>query len=155
MESPFRVRSQSFWVSIVRGQDGGLVDAGRRFAGVAEAARGQQAAEADLGDHAVGRRQVLEAVVGEPAADALLGHQERGATGGVRAAQGYQAASILIIGQLSIAKWRDVIGEPTFADAILNRIVHDAHRIDLDGPSLRKAIAEIINDNAVDHPERK
>ena len=33
--------------------------------------------------------------------------------------------------------------EPTFADAILDRIVHNAHRIDLVGPSMRKAIAEI------------
>ena len=34
--------------------------------------------------------------------------------------------------------WHDVIGEPTFADAILDRLVHNACRISLDGPSLRK-----------------
>jgi len=47
------------------------------------------------------------------------------------------------------------LGEPTFADAILDRIVHNAHRIDLDGPSLRKTIAENINANAVDRVEGK
>ena len=31
-----------------------------------------------------------------------------------------------------------VIGEPTFADAILDRIVHNAYRLELDGPSMRK-----------------
>ena len=51
--------------------------------------------------------------------------------------------------------WHDVIGEPTFADAILDRIVHNAHRINLDGPSMRKTIAENFNANDVDHAERK
>ena len=45
--------------------------------------------------------------------------------------------------------------QPTFADAILDRIVHNAHRIDLVGPSMRKAIAENINANAIDHTEQK
>ena len=45
--------------------------------------------------------------------------------------------------------------KPTFADAILDRIVHNAHRIDLVGPSMRKAIAENINANAIDHTEQK
>jgi DNA replication protein DnaC len=31
-----------------------------------------------------------------------------------------------------------MIGDPTFADAILDRLFHNAHRLDLDGPSLRK-----------------
>ena len=34
--------------------------------------------------------------------------------------------------------WHEVIGEPTFADAILDRIVHNAYRLALDGPSMRK-----------------
>ncbi|WP_460020845.1 ATP-binding protein [Magnetospira thiophila] len=53
----------------------------------------------------------------------------------------YQNASILITSQLPVDKWHDVIGEPTFADAILDRIVHNAHRLDLDGPSMRKTMA--------------
>ena len=67
----------------------------------------------------------------------------------------YNAAAVLITSQLPLEKWHDVIGEPTFADAILDRIVHNAHRIDLDGPSMRKTIAENINANAVDHVEGK
>lgn len=46
--------------------------------------------------------------------------------------------SILITSQLPVDKWHDVIGEPTFADAILDRIVHNAFRLELDGPSMRK-----------------
>lgn len=53
----------------------------------------------------------------------------------------YQNASILITSQLPVDKWHDVIGEPTFADAILDRIVHNAHRLELDGPSMRKTMA--------------
>ena len=41
-----------------------------------------------------------------------------------------------------------------FADAILDRIVHNVHRINLDGPSMRKTIAENFNANDVDHAER-
>ena len=67
----------------------------------------------------------------------------------------YQNAAILITSQLPVDKWHDVIGEPTFADAILDRIVHNAHRINLDGPSMRKTIAENFNANDVDHAERK
>ena len=40
-------------------------------------------------------------------------------------------------------EWHDVIGEPTFADAILDRIVHNAYRLELEGASMRKTIAKI------------
>src|SRR6478672_7196539 len=46
--------------------------------------------------------------------------------------------STLITSQLPTDKWHDIIGEPTFADAILDRIVHNAYRLALDGPSMRK-----------------
>ncbi len=46
--------------------------------------------------------------------------------------------SILITSQLPVTAWHDVIGEPTFADAILDRLVHKAYRLELDGPSLRR-----------------
>ena len=42
-----------------------------------------------------------------------------------------------------------------YADAILDRIVHNSHRINFDGPSMRKTIAENFNANDVDHAERK
>jgi hypothetical protein len=46
--------------------------------------------------------------------------------------------STIITSQLPVSQWYEVIGEQTVADAILDRIVHDAHRIDLLGESLRK-----------------
>ncbi len=49
-----------------------------------------------------------------------------------------QNASTLITSQLPVSSWHEVIGEPTFADAILDRIVHNTYRIELDGESLRK-----------------
>jgi len=50
----------------------------------------------------------------------------------------YGRGSILLTSQLPVDAWHDVIGEPTFADAILDRLVHNAHRLPLDGPSMRK-----------------
>lgn len=50
----------------------------------------------------------------------------------------YGNGSILITSQLPVDAWHEVIGEPTFADAILDRLVHNAHRLPLDGPSMRK-----------------
>ncbi len=41
----------------------------------------------------------------------------------------------------SVDRWHDVIGEPTIADAILDRIVHIAHRIELKGHSSRRKLA--------------
>ena len=50
----------------------------------------------------------------------------------------YGAGSTVITSQLPVEAWHEVIGEPTFADAILDRIVHNAYRLALDGPSIRK-----------------
>ena len=50
----------------------------------------------------------------------------------------YQAGSTVITSQLPVDAWHAVIDEPTFADAILDRLIHNAHRLALDGPSLRK-----------------
>ncbi|UCG28202.1 MAG: IS21-like element helper ATPase IstB [Bacteroidales bacterium] len=46
--------------------------------------------------------------------------------------------STIITSQLPVQEWYDLIGEKTVADAILDRLVHDAHRIEIDGDSLRK-----------------
>jgi len=46
--------------------------------------------------------------------------------------------STIITSQLPVKEWYDVIGEKTVADAILDRLVHDAHRIDIEGDSMRK-----------------
>lgn len=45
--------------------------------------------------------------------------------------------STIIVSQLPVSSWHGVIGESTIADAIMDRIVYDSYRIDLDGPSLR------------------
>ncbi|MBA3587569.1 IS21-like element helper ATPase IstB [Methylibium sp.] len=50
----------------------------------------------------------------------------------------YGAGSTLVTSQLPVDAWHEVVGEPTFADAILDRLVHNAYRLDLDGPSMRK-----------------
>ena len=58
----------------------------------------------------------------------------------------YGRRSTVITSQLPVETWHEVIGEPTFADAILDRLVHNAYRIALDGPSLRKTGADISRD---------
>jgi DNA replication protein DnaC len=54
----------------------------------------------------------------------------------------YGAGSTLITSQLPTDTWHEVIDEPTFADAILDRVVHNAYRLALEGPSIRKIRAE-------------
>jgi len=44
----------------------------------------------------------------------------------------------IVTSQLPVAQWYDIIGEQTIADAILDRLAHNAHRIELKGESLRK-----------------
>ena len=51
-------------------------------------------------------------------------------------------ASTLMVSQLPVSSWHEVIGEPTIADAICDRIVHGAHRINLEGESVRKLYAQ-------------
>jgi DNA replication protein DnaC len=46
--------------------------------------------------------------------------------------------AMIITSQVPVNKWYDVIGEQTIADAILDRIVHNAHRLELQGESMRK-----------------
>jgi hypothetical protein len=54
----------------------------------------------------------------------------------------YGRGSTMITSQLPIKAWHDVIGEPTFADAILDRIVHNAYRLDLEGQSMRRTFTK-------------
>jgi len=48
------------------------------------------------------------------------------------------SGSVLITSQLPVDQWHAFIGDPTIADAILDRLVHSAHRIELGGESMRK-----------------
>ncbi len=50
----------------------------------------------------------------------------------------YQARSTVLTSQLPVAKWHEQIGDPTLADSILDRLVHNAHRIEMRGESMRK-----------------
>ncbi len=44
----------------------------------------------------------------------------------------------LVTSQLPVKHWHEQIGDPTLADAILDRLIHTAHKIELDGESMRK-----------------
>jgi len=50
----------------------------------------------------------------------------------------YGRRSTIITSQLPVEDWHAVIGDPTYADAILDRLVHNAHRLNLSGDSLRR-----------------
>jgi DNA replication protein DnaC len=50
----------------------------------------------------------------------------------------YGRRSTILTSQIPVDKWHAFIGDPTYADAILDRLVHNAHRIDLSGDSLRR-----------------
>jgi DNA replication protein DnaC len=50
----------------------------------------------------------------------------------------YQLRSTVVTSQLPVSDWHDSLGEPTIADAILDRLVHNSHRIELRGDSLRR-----------------
>ena len=75
----------------------------------------------------------------------------------------YGRGSTLITSQLPVDSWHEVIGEPTFADAILDRLVHNAYRLALDGPSMRnpqtarvcRAVRRAADEEGRDRPQRR
>jgi len=50
--------------------------------------------------------------------------------------------STVVTSQLPIEKWHSMIGDPTLADAILDRLIHNAHKLQLKGESMRKKLSE-------------
>jgi DNA replication protein DnaC len=50
----------------------------------------------------------------------------------------YQTRSTVLTSQLPVSRWHEQIGDPTIADGILDRLVHNAHRIEMRGESMRK-----------------
>ena len=50
----------------------------------------------------------------------------------------YQTRSLILTSQLPVTRWHEQIGDPTVADGILDRLVHNAHRIEMRGDSMRK-----------------
>jgi len=59
-------------------------------------------------------------------------------------------SSTIITSQVPVNQWHEIIGEQTIADAILDRIVHDAHRIEMKGESLRKKRTPKKEENSTD-----
>jgi DNA replication protein DnaC len=55
----------------------------------------------------------------------------------------HELHSTLITSQLPIAHWHEYLGEPTVADALLDRLLHNSHRIELKGDSMRKKAAHL------------
>ena len=51
-------------------------------------------------------------------------------------------SSTIVASQIAVKEWHALIGEPTVADALLDRLVHNAHRIELEGESMRKTKAK-------------
>jgi DNA replication protein DnaC len=54
----------------------------------------------------------------------------------------HQRGSTIITSQVPIENWHEVIADPTIADAVLDRLVHNAHRLALKGDSMRKITAQ-------------
>ena len=50
----------------------------------------------------------------------------------------YQVRSLILTSQLPVTRWHEQILDPTVADGILDRLVHNAHRIEMRGDSMRK-----------------
>ncbi len=57
--------------------------------------------------------------------------------------------SLIITSQMPIAKWHEYLGDPTIADAILDRVVHRSHKIEFTGPSMRKIKESVGETNYV------
>lgn len=59
----------------------------------------------------------------------------------------YDKTSIIIATQIPVNCWHELIGEGTIADAILDRLVHSSHRIELSGESMRKNKLKTVKNN--------
>jgi IstB-like ATP binding protein len=62
----------------------------------------------------------------------------------------YEIRSTIITSQLPIATWHDALGDPTLADTILDRLVHHAHPLNLDGESLRRLKPKLTEEPNLD-----
>jgi DNA replication protein DnaC len=58
----------------------------------------------------------------------------------------HQRASTILATQVPIERWHDMIGDPTYADAILDRPIHNAYRIDLSGDSMSRRKPGLLGD---------
>jgi DNA replication protein DnaC len=58
-------------------------------------------------------------------------------------------ASTIIATQMPVDRWHDMIGDPTYADAILDRLIHNTYRLDLKGKTLRTSVQPIAEDKKI------
>jgi hypothetical protein len=56
----------------------------------------------------------------------------------------HQRGATIITSQVPVEHWHDVIADPTIADAVLDRIIHNAYRLELKGDSMRKITAQRV-----------
>jgi DNA replication protein DnaC len=62
----------------------------------------------------------------------------------------YGQRSTLVTSQMPVDNWHELIGDPTLADAILDRLVHNAYRINLKGESMRKRAKKLTTSGTSD-----
>ena len=55
----------------------------------------------------------------------------------------FKPTATIMTSQVPVNKWHDTIGDPTLADAILDRLIHNAYRVNLKGESMRKRHAKL------------
>jgi DNA replication protein DnaC len=65
-----------------------------------------------------------------------------------------QKDSLLMTSHIPIPRWHEIIGDPTLGDAILDRVIHRAHRIELKGESLRKRSAIATSEGLTNTKEK-
>lgn len=58
----------------------------------------------------------------------------------------YNLRATIITSQLPVAHWHEAVGDPTLADAILDRVVHNAYKINLSGKTMRKDMEKLTTD---------
>jgi DNA replication protein DnaC len=61
----------------------------------------------------------------------------------------YGSASIIISSQLPVSSWHSVFADATIADAVLDRLLHNAYRFELKGPSRRQPHVSVIKNEAL------
>ncbi len=62
----------------------------------------------------------------------------------------YGQRSTIVTSQMPVDNWHELIGDPTLADAILDRLVHNAYRINLKGESMRKRTQKLTTPGTSD-----
>ena len=60
----------------------------------------------------------------------------------------YDVSSIILMSQLPVSEWHELIGEATYADAIMDRLIHRAQRFELEDESMRKISTENLTKGA-------